>query len=103
MTETLKHISNEQLTQHLQERVKGELITPKQILKDFETEAIHRELLGRLKCEFNRPGCTKTAEDYIIKPFNYQQDPACLPCKWKVIEEVEESIKAKKLKVLGKK
>jgi hypothetical protein len=67
-------------------------------LKNYSTEELHRELLGRLNCQFKRPGCTKTAEDWIIKPFNYQKDPACLPCKWKVVEEVAESKKKRKLR-----
>lgn len=67
-------------------------------LKDYTTEELHRELLGRLKCQFNQPGCTKTAEDWIIKPFNYQKDPACLPCKWKILEVAKEAIAKRKPK-----
>ncbi|MCE8169298.1 MAG: hypothetical protein I3273_04205 [Candidatus Moeniiplasma glomeromycotorum] len=74
----------------------------KKELKEYSTEELHQELLSRLKCQFNRPGCNKTAEDWIIKPFNYQKDPSYLSCKWKIVKEVEESIKRKKLKVLGK-
>lgn len=64
-------------------------------LSQFITEELHREILGRLKCEFNRPGCIRVAEDWIIKPFNYQKNPACLPCKLKIIKEVKKTLNEK--------
>ncbi|MEG7978924.1 MAG: hypothetical protein NY202_03305 [Mollicutes bacterium UO1] len=67
-------------------------------LKDYTAEELHRELLSRKQCQFKRAGCSKVAEDWLIKPFNYQKHLVCLPCKWQILEQVKAEIEQKKAK-----
>jgi endonuclease III len=54
-------------------------------LKQFTTQELETELLNRQKCQFGRLTCTGVAEDYIIKPFNYQRNPTCFNCKLDIL------------------
>jgi hypothetical protein len=54
-------------------------------LQNFSTPELEAELLSRQKCHFNRLTCTKKAEDYLIKPFNYQKNPTCFNCKQDIL------------------
>jgi len=54
-------------------------------LNQFTTQELEAELLKRQKCHFGRLTCTQKAEDYLIKPLNYQRDPTCFNCKQDIL------------------
>ena len=67
-------------------------------LTNYTPEQLKNELLNREKCQFNKPGCTKTAELWGIKKlgsWEIQRNPICLPCAEWIEEALEAQRKAK--------